>query len=55
MANYNGYFKNNFNHLAMNVTEVNFLYWQNVHIWHLVEVNHKKKFVVHSIFTGYKR
>ena len=28
IANYNIYFKNNFNLLAMNVTQINFFYWQ---------------------------
>ena len=32
MANYNIYFKNNFNRLEMNITQTNFLHWQNVHV-----------------------
>ena len=39
MANYNIYFKNNYNRLVMKVTPVNFLNWQNVHIWRLIKVN----------------
>ena len=27
MANYNIYFKNNFNRLEMNITQTNFLHW----------------------------
>ena len=42
MANYNNYFKNNFNRLVMNITEINFLYWQNVHTWPLIKVNDKR-------------
>ena len=38
----NIYFKNNFKLLVINVTQLNFLYWQNVHIWHFTEVNHKR-------------
>ena len=34
MANYKIYFKSNFNRLIMNVTQINFLYWQNVHLWY---------------------
>ena len=36
------YFKNNFNLLVMNITQLNFLNWQNVHIWHFIKVNHKR-------------
>ena len=28
----NIYFKNYFNYLVTNITQLNFLYWQNVHI-----------------------
>ena len=42
MANYNIYFKNNFNRLVMSIAQINFLYWQNVHIWHLIKVNYKR-------------
>ena len=48
----------------MNVTQLNFLYWRNVHIWHFITVNHKRSllFVVAptliswskiNIFTDY--
>ena len=41
--NDNIYFKNNFNRLVMkNITQTNFLYWQNVHIWRLIKVNYKR-------------
>ena len=40
MANYNIYLKNNFSRLVMNVTQINFLYWQNVYIWRLIKVHH---------------
>ena len=30
----------------MNITQTNFLYWQNVHIWHLIKFNYK--FIVRS-------
>ena len=30
MANQNIYFKQNFNRLVINLTQMNFLYWQNV-------------------------
>ena len=39
MANYNIHFKNNFSLSVINVSQINFLYWQNVHIWHLIKVN----------------
>ena len=26
----------------MNETQLNFLYWQNVHIWHFIKVSHKR-------------
>ena len=42
MTNYNIYFKNNLNRSVMNVTQINFLYLQNVHVWHLIKVNHKR-------------
>ena len=32
MANYKIHFKNNFNDLVMNITEINFMYRQNMHI-----------------------
>ena len=38
----NTYFKNNFNVLVMNVTQLHFLNRQNVHIWHFIKVNHKR-------------
>ena len=38
----NIYFKNNCNLLVMNVTQLNFLNWQIVHIWHFLKVNHKR-------------
>ena len=44
MANYNIYIKNNFNHLVMNKTQyvIEFPYRKNVHIWHLIKVNHRE-------------
>ena len=61
----NIYFKNNSNLLVTNVTQLNFLNWQNVHIWHFLKVNHKRNLlfvVVHTliswkktkVFTDYK-
>ena len=38
----NIYFKNNFNLFVMNVTQLNFLNWQNEHIWNFIKVNYKK-------------
>ena len=31
----------------INITQIDFLFWQNVHIWSLIQVTYKK-FVVHS-------
>ena len=42
MGNYKIYFKNTFNGLVMNVTKIDFIYWQNVHVWRLIKVNHKR-------------
>ena len=28
--------------LPMNITQTNFLYWKNVHIWRLIKVNYKR-------------
>ena len=39
----NIYFKNNFSLLVINVTQLNFLNWHNVHIWHFVKVHHKRR------------
>ena len=36
MANCNIYVKNNFNRLVMNITQINFLYRQNVHVLRLI-------------------
>ena len=36
------------NHLVINITQTNFLYWQNVHIWRLIKVKLWEKFVVRS-------
>ena len=60
MTNY----KNNFNILGRNLTQKKFLYWQNMHTWHLIKVNHERslQFVVvptliswskTKIFTNY--
>ena len=38
MANYNTYFKNNFNLLVINVKKISFIFLQNLHIWHLSKV-----------------
>ena len=57
-------FKNNLNLSVMNVTQLNFFDWQNVHISHFIIVNHKRNllFVVvptliswskTKFFTGY--
>ena len=40
LANYNINLKNNFSRLVMNVTQINFLYWQNVYIWRIIKVHH---------------
>ena len=46
------FFKSNFNLLVMNVTQLNFLYWQNVHIWHFIKVvNHKRSFLFVVVST----
>ena len=53
----NIYFKNNFNLLVMNVTQLNFLNWQNVHIWHFIKVNYKKSllFVVVPTLISWRK
>ena len=38
----NIYFKDNFDLLVMNVTQLNFLDWQNVHLWYFIKVNHNR-------------
>ena len=48
----NIYFKNNFNLLVMNVTQLHFLNWQNVHIWHLLKVNHKRSLLFVVVHTS---
>ena len=39
---FNIHFKNSFNLLVMNITKLNFLNGQNVHMWHFIKVNHKR-------------
>ena len=48
----NIYFKNNFNLLVMNVTQLNYFYWQNVHIWHFIKVNHKTSLLLVVVPTS---
>ena len=43
IANYNIYFKINFNLLVRNLTQIKFLYWQIGHTWQLIKVNHKRR------------
>ena len=51
MVNYNisilqmANFKDNFNRLVMNITQINFLYWQNKHIWHL-------KLIIRDVYSS---
>ena len=47
----NIHFRSNFNILVMNVTQVNFLYLQNVHIWHFIKVNHKRSLLFVEVPT----
>ena len=57
MANYNIYFQNKFNLLVMNITQINFLCWQNVHTWNLVNANHKRslQFAVVPTLTSWNK
>ena len=36
------HFKNNFDSLVLNIKQVNFLYWQSLHIWRLIKNNNKR-------------
>ena len=53
----NIYLKNHFDLLVMNVTQLNFLDWQNVHLWHFIKVNYKRSLlfvVVPTLITWSK-
>ena len=57
IANYNTHFKNDFDLLVMKVTQVNFLYWQNVHTWRLIKINSMRslQFVVVPTLISWKK